>query len=112
MDWLDLLAVQGTRESSPTPQFKSINYLVLSLLYGLTFTSIRDYWKNHIFDQTDLCWESNVSTFLLSHCAGAVYPHPTRGGVMASVLAPQGRLSAALDRVDGSPAGHTTLLSS
>ena len=26
MDWLDLLAVQGTQESSPTPQFKSINY--------------------------------------------------------------------------------------
>ena len=28
MDWLDLLAVQGTlQESSPTPQFKSINYM-------------------------------------------------------------------------------------
>ena len=25
MDWLDLLAVQGTLQSSPTPQFKSIN---------------------------------------------------------------------------------------
>ena len=25
MDWLHLLAVQGTQESSPTPQFKSIN---------------------------------------------------------------------------------------
>ena len=25
MDWLDLLAVQGTLESSPTPHFKSIN---------------------------------------------------------------------------------------
>ena len=25
MDWLDLLAVQGTLKSSPTPQFKSIN---------------------------------------------------------------------------------------
>ena len=23
MDWLDLLAVQGTQESSPTPQFKA-----------------------------------------------------------------------------------------
>ena len=30
MDWLDLLAVQGTLKSSPTPQFKSINSLVLS----------------------------------------------------------------------------------
>ena len=35
MDWLDLLAVQGTvQESSPTPQFKSINSLVLSFLYS------------------------------------------------------------------------------
>ena len=34
MDWLDLLAVQGTLKSPPTPQFKSINYSVLRLLYG------------------------------------------------------------------------------
>ena len=47
MDWLDLLAVQGT---SPTPQFKSINFSVLSFLYGPTLTSIHDYWKNHRFD--------------------------------------------------------------
>ena len=50
MDWLDLLAVQGTLKSSPTPQFKSINSLVLSFLYGPTLTSIHDYWKNHSFD--------------------------------------------------------------
>ena len=54
MDWLDLLAVQGTLESSPTPQFKSINSSVLSFLYGPTFTSIHDYWKNHSFDYMDL----------------------------------------------------------
>ena len=30
MDWLDLLAVQGTLESSPTQQFKSINSSALS----------------------------------------------------------------------------------
>ena len=35
MDWLDLLAVQGTlQESSPIPQRKSINSLVLSFLYS------------------------------------------------------------------------------
>ena len=51
MDWLDLLPVQGDfQESSPAPQFKSINTSVLSLLYGSTLTSIHDYWKNHIFD--------------------------------------------------------------
>ena len=33
--------------SSPTPQFKSINSLVLSFLYSPTLTSIHDHWKNH-----------------------------------------------------------------
>ena len=50
MDWLDLLAVQETLESSPTPQFESINSLALSFLYSPTLTSIHDYWKNHSFD--------------------------------------------------------------
>ena len=34
--------------SSPTPQFKSINSLVLSFLYGTRLTSIHDYWKKTI----------------------------------------------------------------
>ena len=64
MDWLDLLAVQGTlKESSPTPQFKSINFSVLSSLHSPTLTSIYDHWKNHSLDQVDLCWQSNVSAF-------------------------------------------------
>ena len=50
MDWLDLLAVQGTLESSPTPHFKSINSSALSFLYSPTLTSIRDHWKNHSLD--------------------------------------------------------------
>ena len=50
MDWLDLLAVQGTLKSSPTPQFKSINSSVLSFLHGPTCTSIHYYWKNHSLD--------------------------------------------------------------
>ena len=64
IDWFDFLAVQGTlKESSPTPQFKSINSLVFSFPYSPALTSIRDYWKNHTFDWTDLCWQSNVSAF-------------------------------------------------
>ena len=47
-DWFDLFAVQGTLKSSPAPQFKSINFLALSLLYSTTLTSIHDYWKNHV----------------------------------------------------------------
>ena len=50
MDWLDLLAVQGTLKSSPTPQFKSISSLVLSLLHSPTLTSIHDHRKNHSLD--------------------------------------------------------------
>ena len=50
IDWLDLLAVQGTLKSSPTPQFKSINSLVLGFLYSPTLTSIHDHWKNHSID--------------------------------------------------------------
>ena len=41
------------QESSPAPQFKSINSLVLSLLSGPTLTSVHDYWKNHSLDNTD-----------------------------------------------------------
>ena len=36
---------RDSQESSPTPQFKSINSSVLSLLYGPILTSIHDYWK-------------------------------------------------------------------
>ena len=50
MDWLDLLAVQGTLKFSPTPQFKSINSSVLSLLHSPTRTAIHDHWKNHSLD--------------------------------------------------------------
>ena len=41
IDKFDLLAVQrDSQESSPTPQFESINSLALILLYGPTLTSI------------------------------------------------------------------------
>ena len=54
---------RDSQESSPTPQFKSINFSALSFLYSPTLTSIRDHWKNHSLDQTDLCWQSNISAF-------------------------------------------------
>ena len=41
---------RDSQESSPTPQFKSINSLVLSLLHSPTITSIHDHWKNHSLD--------------------------------------------------------------
>ena len=54
---------RDSQESSPTPQFKSINSLVLSFLYCPTLTSIHDYWKNCSFDQIDLCWQNNALLF-------------------------------------------------
>ena len=51
MDWVwSPCSPRDSQESSPVPQFKSINSLVLSLLYHPTLTSIHDYWKNHSFD--------------------------------------------------------------
>ena len=62
IDWFDLLAVQGTLESS-APQFESISSSALSLLYVPTLTSMHDSWKNHSSDYTALCQQSEVSAF-------------------------------------------------
>ena len=63
MDWVwSALCPRDSQESSPAPQFKSINSLVLSLLHGPNVTSIYDYWKNHSFDCTDLCQQNDVSS--------------------------------------------------
>ena len=50
MDWLELFSPRDSQESSPTPQFKSINSSVLSFLYSPTLKSIHDYWKDHSLD--------------------------------------------------------------
>ena len=44
------LGLTGFDLAVQTPQFKSINSLMLNFLYGKTLTSIHDYWKNHSFD--------------------------------------------------------------
>ena len=41
---------RNSQESSPTPQFKSINSSALSFLHSPTLTSIHDHWKNHSLD--------------------------------------------------------------
>ena len=52
-DWFvlvgSLCSPRDSQESSPTPQFKSINSSALSFLYTPTLTSIHDHWKNHSF---------------------------------------------------------------
>ena len=65
-DWSPLDGLVGSpcsprdsKESSPTPQFKSINSSTLSFLHSPT--SIHDHWKNHSLDYKDFCWQRNVS---------------------------------------------------
>ena len=41
---------RDSQESSPTPQFKSINFSALSLLHSPILTSILDHRKNHSLD--------------------------------------------------------------
>ena len=66
---------KDSQESSPTPQFKSINSLALSLLFGPILTSIRDYWKKCSCEYMNFCWQSNVSTFnMLSRFVIAFLP--------------------------------------
>ena len=41
---------RDSQESSPAPQFKSINSSTLRFLYSPTLTSIHNHWKNHSLD--------------------------------------------------------------
>ena len=52
LEWTGWISSQSkdSQESSPTPQFKIINFAVLSFLYSPTLTSIHDHWKNHSLD--------------------------------------------------------------
>jgi len=47
IDWFGLCCPRDSQESSPAPQFKSINSLVLCPLYGPALTSVHGYWKDH-----------------------------------------------------------------
>ena len=63
-DWLIWSCCpRGFQESSPAPQFEGINSLAFCLLYSPALTVICDHWKDHSLDYTDLCQQSNVSTF-------------------------------------------------
>ena len=59
IDWLDLLAVQGTLKSLLQHHTSKA-----SILQHSAFFIVRhDYWKNHSFDYMDLSQQSNVSAF-------------------------------------------------
>ena len=65
MDWLDLLAVQGTfkcllqHHSSKASILQRSAFFIVQLWHQL----LHGHWKNHSLNQTDLCWQSNVSAF-------------------------------------------------
>ena len=58
-----LCCPRDSQGSSPASQFKIIDSSVLSLLYGLTLTSVNDHWRNYSFDYIDLCQQIDVSAF-------------------------------------------------
>ena len=61
IDWFDLLAVQRTLKS-----LLQHHNLKASILWCSAFFMVQlshPYWKNHSFDWTGLCWQSNVSVF-------------------------------------------------
>ena len=68
-DWLWApCCPRDSQESSPTPQFKSINSLVLSLLYGPTLTSILDLEKPQLWLDRPLA--AKWCVFFLICCLG------------------------------------------
>ena len=62
IEWFDLLAVQEILKSLPQHNLKA-SILWHSAFFIVQLTSKHDYWKNHSFDYTDLCWQSDVSAF-------------------------------------------------
>ena len=58
-----LCSPRDSQESSLTSQIQKYQFFSTQLLYGSNLTSIHDHWKNHSFDYTDLCQQSDVSAF-------------------------------------------------
>ena len=45
------------------PSIRVFSSSKASILYGPALTSIHDYWKNHSFDYSEVCWQSDDSAF-------------------------------------------------
>ena len=67
MDWLDLLSVQGTLKSLLQHHCSKESILQHSAFFIVQLSSIHDYWKNHRFDYMGLCWQNDVSVFLICY---------------------------------------------
>ena len=54
------LLPRDSQESSPAPQFKGFNSLLLCLLYGIALTTLHGHWEDHSLDYMGL--------FLAQYC--------------------------------------------
>ena len=63
MDCLDLLAVQGTLKSLLQHHSSKASILRCSAFFMVQLAHLYMTGKNHSFDYTDLCWQSDVSAF-------------------------------------------------
>ena len=59
---------RDSRDSSPAPQFKSINSLAFCLLYSPALTIICGHWEDHNLDYTDICQQLYLC--ISTHCLG------------------------------------------
>ena len=59
IDWFDLLAVQGSLKSLHQHHYLKASVFWCSAFSFIhtTLASIHNYWKNHILDYMDLCWQ-------------------------------------------------------
>ena len=65
LGWTGLISLRSkglSRVFSSTTVWKHQLFSTQSS-YGPTLASICDYWKNHVFDSTDLCQQSHVFAF-------------------------------------------------
>ena len=60
--WISLQSKELSRVFSNITVQKH-QFFSTQFLYDPALTSIHVYWKNHSFDDTDICWQSNVSAF-------------------------------------------------
>ena len=63
IDWFDLLVVQGILKSLLQHHDLKASVLRCSAFVMVQLWHLYDSWKNHSFDYTDLCWQSDVFTF-------------------------------------------------
>ena len=61
IDWFGLLTVQGTLKSLFPHHSSKASILRRSAFFMVQL--LHDYWKNHSFDYTDLCQQSDLSAF-------------------------------------------------